>query len=136
MSYFGSKPDYNRKTIKERLYKLKFRLGEEYDELDFSDIIKWCDKVSRKIPGLTNNLKLDITIEYESTGGCEASRDIIFLVPFYEREENDEEYNKRIAKEEKEYNEYLEIKKKEREQNAEYLKDLEEYRRIKNKYHF
>jgi hypothetical protein len=58
------------------------------------------------------------------------------LIPFYEREETDTEYNKRIAEEEKEYNEYLQIKKLEREQNAEYLKDLEEYRRIKNKYHF
>ena len=134
MSYFGQKPDYKRKKIKERLYKLKLKLGEEYDELDFSDIIEWVNKVNKNLK--FKSLKVDIDIDYENDGGCASNKDVIYLVPFYTREENDEEYNKRISEEEREYNEYLEIKKKEREQNAEYLRDLEEYNRIKRKYHF
>jgi len=133
---YGEKPNYNRKKIKENLYKLKFRLGEEYDEIDFAEIINWCSKVIAKSKDLNKKLIIDICCEDEGTGGCDYRKDVIMLIPFYEREETDTEYNKRIAEEEKEYNEYLQIKKLEREQNAEYLKDLEEYRRIKNKYHF
>ena len=136
MSYFGQKPDYNRKKIKEFLYKLKLRLGEEYDEIGFNYINDWCSIVSVKTRDIGQKIMIDIQCNYESNGTCEPSKDVIVLVPFYEREENDKEYNERIEKEEKEYNEYLEIKKKEREQNAEYLKDLEEYKRIKQKYHF
>lgn len=135
MSYFGSKPDYNRRTIKERLYKLKFKF-QDYEDFDFDDIVEWCNKVSKKTKDLDQKILIDIDNITEDDGGCGSGIDYIAFVPFYERKENDEEYNKRIAKEEKEYNEYLEIKKKEREQNAEYLRDLEEYRRIKNKYHF
>jgi len=135
MSYFGQAPEYKRRIIKERLYKLKFRLGEEYDEIDFSKIAAWCSDVISKTKDLGKKILIDIDCTSECSGGCDSSRDVIVLVPFYEREENDTEYNERIAKEQQEYNEYLEIKKKEREQNAEYLKDLEEYRRIKRKYH-
>ena len=133
---YAEKPNYNRRKLKERLYKLKFRLGEEYDEIDFTEINNWCSKVISKSKDLSKKLIIDICCEYEDTGGCDSQKDIITLIPFYVREENDKEYNDRIAKEEKEYNDYLQIKKLEREQNAEYLKDLEEYRRIKNKYHF
>jgi len=129
MRYFAEKPDYSRKTIKENLYKLKFRLGEEYDEIDFSNITGWCSKVICKSKELNKKLSIDVDVDYESSGSCDESRRIICLIPFYEREENDKEYYERIAKEEKEYNEYLEAKA-----NAEYLKDLEEYERIKNKY--
>lgn len=135
MGYFGQKPDYNRKKIKERLYKLKLRLGEEYDELNFDDIIEWCDKVKKKTEDISN-LKIDIDLTYEDTAGCDSSRDIIFLVPFYNRLENDKEYNERITKEEKQYNERLEIERLEKEKNEEYLKDRAEYERIKKKYHF
>ena len=133
---YAEKPNYNRRIVKEMLYKLKFRLGEEYDEINFSDIANWCNNVINKTKDIKEKIKIDILCDYEDNGGCDARRDIITLTPFYEKKESDTEYNNRIAKEEKEYNEYLEIKKKEREQNAEYLKDLEEYRRIKNKYHF
>ncbi len=133
---YSEKPNYNRRKIKENLYKLKFRLGEEYDEIDFTEINNWCSKVIAKSKDLNKKLKIDIYCEDEDTGGCDYRKDVIMLTPFYEREETDTEYNERITKEEKEYNEYLQIKKLEREQNAEYLKDLEEYRRIKNKYHF
>ena len=133
---YSEKPNYNRRKIKENLYKLKFRLGQEYDEIDFAEIINWCSKVIAKSKDLNKKIIIDIYCEDEDTGGCDYRKDVIMLTPFYEREETDTEYNERIAKEEKEYNEYLQVKKLEREQNAEYLKDLEEYRRIKNKYHF
>ena len=133
---YSEKPDYNKRIVKEMLYRLKFKLGEEYDEINFSDIANWCNNVINKTKDIKEKIKIDILCEYEDNGGCDSRRDIITLTPFYERKENDTEYNNRIAKEEKEYNEYLQVKKLEREQNAEYLKDLEEYRRIKNKYHF
>ena len=133
---YAEKPNYNRKIVKEMLYKLKFKLGEEYDEINFNDIANWCHNVINKTKDIKQKIKINIYTEDEDTGGCDYHKDVIMLIPFYEREENNKEYNERIAKEEKEYNEYLQVKKLEREQNAEYLKDLEEYRRIKNKYHF
>ena len=128
------KPDYKKKTIKERLYKLKFKLGEEYDEIDFSDITAWCSKVICKSKELNQKLSVDVDIDYKYSGGCDDSKRIICLIPFYNREETDEEYTKRIAIEEKAYNEYLEIRKLEEQQTEEYLKDLVEYERIKKKY--
>lgn len=130
------KPYYKKKTIKESLNKLKFKLGEEYDEIYFSDISNWCSKVYNKAKDLDKQILVNIDIGYEHTGGCDETRDIIYLIPFYEREETDEEYAERVAKEEKEYNEYLEIRKLEEQQNKEYLKDLAEYERIKKKYGF
>ena len=128
MGYYGIKPNYERKTIKKYLHNLEFRLGEQYDEIDFTDIFHWCSKVYNKAKDLDKQIILDVDIKFESNGSCE-STEIICLVPFYECEETDEEYNERIAEEEKEYNEYLEAVK-----NSEYLKDLKEYERIKNKY--
>ena len=135
MSYFGSKPNYERKQIKEKLYKLKF-MFQDYDEIDFEDIVSWCNKIYEKTKSLGKKIIIDIDNITEDDGSCGPGIDYIAFVPFYLREETDKEYNKRISEEEKEYNEYLQVKKLEREQNAEYLKDLEEYRRIKNKYHF
>lgn len=128
MGYYGIKPNYERKTIKKYLHNLEFRLGEHYDEIDFTDISHWCSKVYNKAKDLNKQIIVNVDIKFESNGSCE-STEIICLVPFYKCEETDKEYNERIAEEEKEYNEYLEAVK-----NSEYLKDLKEYERIKNKY--
>ena len=133
---YSEKPNYDRKIVIEMLYKLEFKLGEEYDDINFSDIFKWCNKVINKTKDIKEKIKIDIRCENENTGGCDYYKDVIILTPFYERKETDTEYNERIAKEEKEYNEYLQVKKLKIEQHSEYLKDLEEYLRIKNKYHF
>lgn len=134
---YSEKPNYDRKIVIEMLYKLEFKLGEEYDDINFSDIFKWCNNVINKTKNIKEKIKIDIRCENEDTGGCgDYYKDVIILTPFYERKETDTEYNERIAKEEKEYNEYLQVKKLKIEQHSEYLKDLEEYLRIKNKYHF
>jgi len=133
---YSEKPDYNRGTVEEMLYKLKFRLGAEYDEINFNDIVNWCNNVINKTKDIKEKIKIDIFREYEDNGGCDSYRDIITLTPFYERKETDTEYNERIAKEEEEYNKYLQEKKLNEEKNEEYLKDLEEYKRIKEKYKF
>ena len=123
---YSEKPNYDRKIVIEMLYKLEFKLEEGYDDINFSDIVKWCNNVINKTKNIKEKIKIDIRCENEDTGGCgDYYKDVIILTPFYERKETDTEYN-----------EYLQVKKLKIEQHSEYLKKLEEYLRIKNKYHF
>ena len=122
---YSEKPNYDRKIVIEMLYKLEFKLEEGYDDINFSDIVKWCNNVINKTKNIKEKIKIDIRCENENTGGCDYYKDVIILTPFYERKETDTEYN-----------EYLQVKKLKIEQHSEYLKKLEEYLRIKNKYHF
>ena len=125
------KPDYNRQTVKEEINPL-FKI-REYDSISLQ-------KLNDYISSLTKNFTdKDIQLEFIAYEECEGfgyPDTYIEIHPYFNRKENDKEYNKRITEEEEEYNNYLEQKKLYEEKNKEYLKDLEEYNRIKEKYKF
>jgi len=125
------KPDYNRQTVKEEIKPL-LKI-QEYNSISLQ-------KLNDYISSLTKNFKdKDIQLEfitYEESEGYEYPDTYIEIQPYFNRKENDKEYNKRIKEEEEEHNNYLEQKRLFEEKNKEYLKDLEEYNRIKEKYKF
>lgn len=51
------------------------------------------------------------------------------------RKETDEEYNNRISEEEESYRKNEEIRKLKEKEHEQYLTDLAEYNRIRDKYH-
>lgn len=125
------KPNYKREIVKEYLKnKLVFR---EYDILKFEDIEEWVKKV-RKEGGEYKKINIDIDVWETSEGFCQGP-DEVRLEPYFEREENDEEYKKRIEDEEKQYKENQERMRLIAEENEQYKKDMEEMERIRKKYH-
>lgn len=124
--------DYDRQTIRIEISKHILEISE-YSNLTLDTFAKWINKLKEY-----DNIKIDSFIidkDYDDGGcGCYTYK-VLQLIPYITREETDEEYRKRIAKEEKRYLEQQE-KIKLREQNyVQYLKDLDEFNRIKEKYH-
>jgi len=124
------KPDYNRQTVKEEIKPL-LKICE-YDSISLN-------KLNDYVSSLMKNFKdKDIQLEfiaYEESEGFGYGDTYIEIQPYFNREENDKEYDKRIKEEEEEHNNYLEQKRLNEEKNKEYLTDLAEYNRIRDKYH-
>lgn len=124
--------DYDRQTVRIEISKHILEISE-YSSLTIDTFVKWLNKLKEY-----DNVKIDpyFTEKDFDDGGCGCyTHKVLQLIPYITREETDEEYRKRIAKEEKRYLEQQE-KIKLREQNyVQYLKDLDEFNRIKEKYH-
>lgn len=132
--WMGEKPNYDKKKISEYLSKLRFKF-KEFDDLDFADVNEWCSNIIKKTKDINTKILIDINITEDSSGGCGCGPQIITMTPYYERLETDKEYKDRIKEEEKQYQENLEKERLRKENQEQYLKDIEEYNRIKNKYH-
>lgn len=117
------KPEYERQTVTNYFYDYTYKI-EEYGDLNLEKIEEWVKKVKTKF-----GKNIDINVYISDDGGFSPGPYYVEFTPYIERKETDEEYKKRIAKEEKEYNEYLSMKA-----SSEYEKDMEEYKRIKTKY--
>lgn len=138
MLYCDDKPDYERQDVKVEIKPL-LRV-EEYDS---RSILKLTYYLNSIIDGLSKKdkeyvLDKDIQIQFsthEESEGFGYPETYIELQPYYIRKETDEEYNKRIAEEEEEYKKNEEIKKLKEKEYNQYLTDLAEYNRIRDKYH-
>jgi hypothetical protein len=104
----------------------------EYDTLDFEKVENWVEKVKKEAKG--KEIEIDVDVVETSEGFCEGP-DEIRLEPYYEREENDKEYKRRVEDEERQYKEIQERKRLRREEYRQYQKDMEEMERIKKKYY-
>lgn len=138
MLHWDEKPDYERQDVKVEIKPL-LRV-EEYDS---RSILKMTYYLNSIIDGLSKKdreyvLDKDIQIEFtahEESYGFGYPETYIELQPYYMRKETDEEYNKRIAEEEEAYRENEEVKRLKAEEREQYLADLAEYNRIRDKYH-
>ena len=138
MLYWGDKPDYERQDVKVEIKPL-LRV-HEYDSLS---ILKLTHYLNSIIDGLSKKdreyvLDKDIQIQFtthEESEGFGYPETYIELQPYYMRKETDEEYNNRISEEEESYRKNEEIKKLKEQEHEQYLTDLAEYNRIRDKYH-
>lgn len=138
MLYCDDKPDYERQDVKVEIKPLL-----KVEEYDSRSILKLTYYLNSIIDGLSKKdreyvLDKDIQIQFtthEESEGFGYPETYIELQPYYMRKETDEEYNKRIQEEEKEYAILQERKRLAEEKNVQYLKDMKEYERIKDKYH-
>lgn len=126
-----NKVNYNRQTINDFYYKDQLKV-EEYTDIDGIKLSDWLNKIFKKYG---DKIKISMSV-WDESSGCGMGPSVIHLTPFIEREENDKEYNKRIKEEEEEFKKYQERERLIKEASEQYKKDLEEYERIKNKYHW
>jgi len=129
------KPNYKREDKTRMLYNDELKIPEYCTELTLDDIIDWCEKLKKKEKEVNHKFEFDLDIYVESEG-FGYGKTYAHLTPWYKSPETDEEYANRIAKEEKEYNEYLEQKKLQESDYEQYQKDYNEFMRLKEKYHF
>lgn len=126
-----NKVNYNREVVKDSFYKEKLKL-KEYDDIDSADLYNWLNRLFKKYG---NQVKIEVSV-WEESAGCGTGPSYVHLIPFITRLEDDKEYNKRIKEEEEELKEMQERERLIQEEREQYRKDLAEYERIKNKYHF
>lgn len=126
--------DYSRQIIKENLEKYKWQISE-YSNFSFETFEKWINKLKAKFN--TDLIKIDCytSTEYDDSSCTGREFTMLNFVPYIEREENDKEYTQRIRKEEQEYENLKRIQELRNKDTLQYQKDLEEYNRIKEKYH-
>jgi len=125
------KVNYNREIVKDCFYKEKLKL-KEYDDIDSADLYDWLNRLFKKHG---DQVKIEVSV-WEESAGCGVGPSYVHLIPFLTRLEDDKEYNKRIKEEEEELKERQERERLIQEEREQYKKDLAEYERIKNKYHF
>lgn len=124
--------DYDRQTVRIEISKHILEISE-YSDLTLDTFTKWINKLKEY-----GNIKIDSVIIDKDVddGGCGCyTHKVLQLIPYITRKENDEEYRKRIVKEEKRYLEQQEKVKLIEQNYLQYLKDLDEFNRIKEKYH-
>jgi len=131
---YSEEPNYKREIIKQHLNNNVFEIVFGKD-IKLSKLNEWISTLISVSKSFNKETFIDVDFYHESEGFSDGD-EVCVLTPYFEREENDEEYNRRIKEEEKMYNKYLQTKKLEEEKYEEYLKDLEEYKRIKEKYGF
>lgn len=129
------KPNYKREDKIRMLYDHELAISEYDTELTLNDFIKWCEKLKNKEKEVNYKLRFDCDI-FEESEGFGYGKTYAHLTPWYKSPETDEEYNERIAKEEKEYNNYLDQTKLKESNYEQYQKDYNEFLRLKEKYHF
>ena len=125
--------NYKKETIDDYFYseELKFK---EYDTLSIKQYLDWYYSVLNNHPDLNaNQILIDVNV-YEEAEGFGYGYTVIHLVPYIERLETNEEYAERISKEEAEYNKMVEAERLMQEESLQYQKDMEELKRIKEKY--
>lgn len=128
----NNKVNYNREIVREYFNKHELRV-KNYCDIETEKFIRWLDNIKND-DDIKEVHGFHFYITDEPGGGCTSEYNIISIKPYLEREENDDEYNKRIDKEEKELQQLEEMRKLKEQFNKEYLKDMEEYKRIKKKY--
>ena len=129
---YSEKPDYNRHIVKQYLDENEFEY-KKYHDIKLNDLYHWIVLLDSAGTKFDKEIYIETEV-YEYSEGFGYGDTFVKLIPYFEREENDKEYNDRIKEEEEEYNKYLQAKKLEEEEHEIYLKDLEEYKRIKDKY--
>ena len=129
---YTSGVNYNRQIIKEYFHQ-DFRLNDSAD-IPLEKLSKWIEKLNKINKDNSQEIKFEVSIEEEYQGCNSYEYTHTLLKPFIERLENDTEYNKRIAKEEKELTDYKRLQELKQAQYQEYLKDMKEYNRIVEKY--
>ena len=130
--FYDEKPNYKREIVKEYLHKNKMVFGE-YDDISLKEFVHFVSEL-QKIEKKGKRIIIDVDVMETSEGFCQGS-DEVRLVPYFEREENDKEYKERIEDEERQYRENLERERLKKEEYEEYVKDMAEVERIKQKYH-
>lgn len=134
MIFYGEKPNYKRKKVRielEQTIKIP-----NYDSVTLRKLAEYIKEVVDNLPteALDEKIQVEFT-SYEESQGFDYGHTYIEIQPYYMRDENDKEYDERIAEEEAEYKKYEETERLKKEEHEQYEKDMLEYKRIKEKYY-